>query len=377
MIRIDKYKAFPGDLKLELVERKGLGHPDTIADNIAENFSKELCRAYINDYGSLMHHNVDKLDLVGGSSKPSFGGGSIIEPVTIFFSGRATMPKSFPLQELADKAVRNVFNETVPRLLDHYELIVKTRKGSVDLVKNFRASGKIPRANDTSFGAGFYPLTIVEEMVLRIEKYLQSLRSSMKFIGSDIKVMGVRQGKKIVITIALAMIDSFINSPDEYFSFKQEVLDKVIDFVNSSFPNQEVEIAINLADSRSKKIYYLTVSGSSIESGDDGAVGRGNRLNGLITPYRHMSLEAYHGKNPFNHTGKIYNFAAMELSKLIYEELNTPNEVILLSRIGKPINKPFINILLKDRSLSMKAKSIVKNYFENDFLSITDRILRF
>ena len=52
---------------------------------------------------------------------------------------------------------------------------------------------------------------------------------------------------------------------------------------------------------------YLTVTGLSAEQGDDGEVGRGNRVNGLITPSRAMSLEAAAGKNAVAHVGKLYN----------------------------------------------------------------------
>ena len=80
----------------------------------------------------------------------------------------------------------------------------------------------------------------------------------------------------------------------------------------------------------------------SQEMGDDGSVGRGNRCNGLITPYRPMSMEATSGKNPITHIGKIYNV----MSKLIADDVaaKVTNEaeirVRLLSQIGKPVSEP-------------------------------------
>ncbi|MCX8196689.1 MAG: methionine adenosyltransferase, partial [Acidilobaceae archaeon] len=75
---------------VEFVERKGLGHPDYIADSLSEEFSLELCKEYQKRFGAILHHNVDKVLLVGGQSNPKFGGGEVITPIFIIMSGRAT-----------------------------------------------------------------------------------------------------------------------------------------------------------------------------------------------------------------------------------------------------------------------------------------------
>jgi S-adenosylmethionine synthetase len=84
------------------------------------------------------------------------------------------------------------------------------------------------------------------------------------------------------------------------------------------------------------------VTGLSAEMGDDGQVGRGNRVNGLITPNRNMSLEAAAGKNPVSHVGKIYNVLATLMAKDLHERLEEVDEVgvTLLSAIGKPTDQP-------------------------------------
>jgi len=97
-----------------------------------------------------------------------------------------------------------------------------------------------------------------------------------------------------------------------------------------------------VADTDSPQGVYLTVTGLSAESGDDGQVGRGNRVNGLITPYRPMSLEAAAGKNPVTHVGKLYNIMAMRVAQRVIAELPAVKECYcyLLSRIGHPIDDP-------------------------------------
>src|SRR6266567_5111723 len=75
---------------VEIVERKGIGHPDTICDALAESLSRNLCREYQRRFGRVLHHNVDKALLCGGRALPAFGGGGVTEPIRISLAGRAT-----------------------------------------------------------------------------------------------------------------------------------------------------------------------------------------------------------------------------------------------------------------------------------------------
>src|SRR5258708_15027042 len=97
-----------GDLaESEIVERKGLGHPDTICDEVAEEFSLALSRYYLSEFGEILHHNVDKVLLAAGTSRPAFGGGEITTPMQIILAGRATTTaggKQIPIEELARQA---------------------------------------------------------------------------------------------------------------------------------------------------------------------------------------------------------------------------------------------------------------------------------
>jgi S-adenosylmethionine synthetase len=351
----------------EMCERKGLGHPDTMADTIAEDFSRNLCKYYLDNFGKILHHNVDKLDLVGGSSNPEFGGGKVIEPIIAFFSGRATQifeNKKVPLKDMAKDTLDNYINKNFRYLKpEHFEMIVKTKHGSGDLVHNYDENG-VPLAGDTSMGVGFAPLTKLEQIVLETEQFLNGgLKKHYPFIGEDIKIMGVRDEDKFKVIIACPMISSETESKEEYMSNKEKLKETVNKFIEDRF-GVVPEVLINCADMPEMNSFYLTVTGTSAESGDDGAVGRGNRVNGLITPFRPMVMEAASGKNPVNHVGKIYNIVANKLANSIYNELQIPVNVFILSKIGHPINDPeFVSV--STESKKDKVKEQIDYWLEN------------
>ncbi len=342
------------ELDVEIVERKGLGHPDYIADSSSEAVSRRLCQYYLEHYGTILHHNVDKGLVVGGRANVWFGGGEVVEPIYIIVAGRATSYveregkiEQIPVGTLAVEAIRDFIKHNF-RFLDpdrHVIIDYKIKQGSVDLRAVFEAGEKVPLANDTSFGVAFAPLSATERLVLETEKLLNSpdFKKELPETGEDVKVMGLRKGKEVELTVAVAMISSLVPDKDHYFSVKEEVKDRILDLA-SKICDLPVEVCVNAADDPRRGIYYLTVTGTSAEHGDDGNTGRGNRIHGLITPCRYMSLEATAGKNPVNHVGKLYNVLAYRIAQRVYEEVKGVREVYVkaLSRIGKPIDDPEI-----------------------------------
>lgn len=376
MIRINTLNIpFIEDEEIEIVERKGMGHPDTICDNIAENFSIELSKYYYENFSRILHHNVDKAVLIGGKAIPKFKGGEIIEPIEIKIVGRAISEidgKKVPIDEIYEKAAKKYLNETFKNLdvNKHVKLSLKIRPGSIDLVGLFNKGDVVPKANDTSFGVGYAPLSRLEEIVYKTENLLFSLRDKYNFIGEDIKVMGVRIDSKVKITIALAFIDKYVDNLNDYLH-KKEFLKKLVFEEVSKFANYELEVFINTADIIENEIVYITVTGTSAEAGDDGQVGRGNRINGLITPYRPMSLEAPAGKNPISHVGKLYNITSNSIAKEIVESLNVKEAyVYMVSQIGKPINEPqIVNVKVrvednKLKTIESEIEKIVRKHLE-------------
>ncbi len=362
----------PYEEEVEIVERKGIGHPDTICDNVAEQVSIEISKLYLDEFGMVMHHNVDKALLIGGVADPHFGGGKIIEPIELTVVGRATKEvdgHKVEVDEVAIEAIKNWLKHNIANLNVEAHIIpgVKIRPGSKDLVDLFRRFGKgeVPLANDTSFGTGFYPFDELEQAVYESERLLndKELRRTMPFIGEDIKVMGVRNGNNYKLTVAMATVDRFISDLEDYIEKKEKVKELLLKNIKV---DGDLEIFVNTADDMKTGSVYLTVTGTSAEQGDDGQVGRGNRINGLITPYRPMSLEAAAGKNAVSHVGKIYNFFAQDLSKAIVEEgLAEESYVYIVSQIGKPINQPqVLDIRVKNTNEESRIKRLAEELLQ-------------
>jgi S-adenosylmethionine synthetase len=310
------------------------------------------------------HHNVDKAALVGGVAKPEFGGGMIIQPQYFLIVGRAIHQiltecgtehklEYVPVATICLDTQRQVLKK-IFRNLDlarDIQFDYAVRPGSIDLTGVFdesHHSEDIPLSNDTSFGVGYAPYSDVEKITLEAEYLINSpsFKDKCKGSGEDVKVMVERIDNKVGITVAAAMVSKYINDIDEYINYTNQIKDAVLDLAAKIIPEREVTCQVNVADNIEKNIFYLTITGTSAEAGDDGEVGRGNRSNGLITPCRTMSLEAVCGKNPINHVGKIYNILGTEIAREIYKRGEgdiLEAHVKLLSQIGRPITDPWVN----------------------------------
>jgi len=382
-------EAFLTKNDIEIVERKGIGHPDTICDAIVDEVSRQLSLYYMENFGQILHHNVDKATLAAGASEATFGGGRVLEPIYLLIVGRAaTLVKTengfkrVPIGSIVMNAANRYIEENF-RYLDpkkHVVVDYKIRPGSADLVGLFSKHNSIPLANDTSVGVSFAPLSPTENLVYQTERLLNSreLKKDVPELGEDIKVMGLRRDNKIRLTIAAAMISSLVPDLSHYLSVKETVTERVEKLADKLAPDYEVEVFVNTADIIDEKnpLVYLTVTGTSAEAGDDGQVGRGNRVNGLITPYRPMTLEAAAGKNPVNHVGKIYSVLARQIANAIVKEIPEIKTVYveILSQIGKPINKPQIaNVAVNiDESVNWNTiKSTVQAITEEKIANVT------
>jgi S-adenosylmethionine synthetase len=337
---------------IEICERKGVGHPDYICDAIANEVSIALSKEYLKKFGTIMHHNIDKGLLVAGEVERKFGGGKVLKPMLMVFGDRATFKvdeEEIPVSEIVIETAKEWFKKNL-RFVNpehHVKYQVELKRGSEALRDIFKRGGKILGANDTSAAVGFFPMTETEKIVFETEKFLNSkdFKKRHPESGEDIKIMGLRRNRMLQLTIAMAFVDRFIESEDDYFRKKDEILEEIKEFVNSK-TNMKVSISLNTLDRKGRGMggIYLTVLGTSADDGDCGQVGRGNRVNGIIPLNRPTSSEAAAGKNPVSHIGKIYNILSYKMAEKIYQEIPGIKEVYvwLLSEIGQPINQPKI-----------------------------------
>ncbi|PVU75634.1 methionine adenosyltransferase [Sulfolobus sp. SCGC AB-777_G06] len=381
-------------LDVELVERKGVGHPDYIADSASEEASRKLSLYYLKNYGVILHHNLDKTLVVGGQAAPKFKGGEVLHPIYIVVSGRATTEvktehgtESIPVGTIIIESVKEWIKDHF-RYLDpekHVVVDYKIGKGSTDLVGIFEASKKVPLSNDTSFGVGFAPYSKLENLVFNTERLLNSkeIKAKIPEIGEDIKVMGLRKGNRIELTVAMAVISQLVEDVNQYINVKEEAKNQILDLAAKLVPNYDVKVNINTGDKIDRGIVYLTVTGTSAEHGDDGMTGRGNRATGLITPMRPMSLEATAGKNPVNHVGKLYNIVANLIAQKVSQEVKGVKsvQVEVLGQIGRPIDDPLIanvQVMTEDGKINDNIKREIEGITDEmlgNIVKISDLIL--
>jgi S-adenosylmethionine synthetase len=331
----------------EVVECKGAGHPDTLCDAIAEELSIALSKLYLDCCGRILHHNVDKVLLRGGASSPAFGAGHLDAPIEVYVAGRATRRVGtwdLPVGELVDRTVRRVLRHRIRNLDVERGVVVHdlVRSGSGDLVGLFDrgSAAVVPLANDSSVGVGSAPLSRLERAVHAADRALRLRARSAPSCGEDTKVLGVARGDHMELTCACAMVGQHLPSLAAYVAAVEEVRAEIARATGIDTPR----IHVNTADDLGGGQCFLTVTGTSAEAGDDGEVGRGNRVGGLITPARPMTLEAAAGKNPVAHVGKLYNVAAHVLAGRLVEAVEglEAAEVLLVSQIGRPIDDPHV-----------------------------------
>jgi S-adenosylmethionine synthetase len=352
MIVLERYQGWPvTDQQVEVVERKGTGHPDYLCDSMMEAVSIALSKEYLRVFGAILHHNIDKGLLAAGRVEKLFGGGSVLEPMELTIGDRATAGigrKKVPLKRIAIGAAQAWLRRHM-RFVDparHMTYRVVLAPGSEELTDIFSRSGKVLGANDTSAAVGYYPLSPTEQAVLSMERHLNSPSFKRRFpeTGEDVKVMGLRSGRDLDLTVAMPLVSRFVWNERNYFE-RKAVLQHAMDRIAGRFTAfRRVTVNFNALDKPGRGLHgvYLSLLGTSAEDADSGQVGRGNRVNGLISLNRPLGTEAAAGKNPVSHVGKIYNVLSQRIARMVYERVSGLREVhvLMLSRIGTPINEP-------------------------------------
>jgi S-adenosylmethionine synthetase len=367
---------------MEVTERKGLGHPDSICDAIMNQVSVELSKEYLKRFDTILHHNLDKGLVGAGGSEVAFGGGRITAPMLIVYGDRATFDvgdEHVPVFEIAKRSTKEWMKKNL-RFVDpdehiKYQSVIKP--GAASLQDIFMRRGKYLGANDTSAAVGYAPYSRMERLILDLEGHLNSpgFKRDYPESGEDIKIMGFRQGSRLTLTVAMAFVDRFVESEADYFRKKSEIHDAIKGFLDSNYGFEDVNVNLNALDARKRGIggLYLTVLGTSADTGDSGQVGRGNNVVGVIPLNRPMSSEAAAGKNPVSHVGKIYNLLSYRLARDVCGSVSGVKEayIWLVSKIGQPINEPDVcsaQVILEDgvglREVSPQIEEVISAEFD-------------
>lgn len=370
-----------GELEVEVVERKGIGHPDTIADALAESLSVAYARYTLEHFGAILHHNFDKLAVLGGTTEVDFGEGNLTSPIRVILNGRASVrfaEKDIPVHDILELEIRRFFSVLFGDNLDvkqdveiYWFVSSASSPGKTKRTTGTRANIFTPRSinevkgydlllnNDTSMGCGYAPLSPVEIAVLTLEERLNSpsTKHAYSWLGTDIKVMAVKTHGQCGVTVCLPQIARDVPSLETYqdnLAAMQLIIEEVL---GELLPGMRIALSTNMRDNIAHSDVYLTAIGSSIESGDEGIVGRGNRINGLITPLRPINLEGACGKNPKYWTGKLYNVAARKIAERLYDETQNACEVFLASQTGQPVVEPW-HTLIRTAETPLNEKRI-------------------
>ena len=354
--------------ELELVERKGVGHPDTLADGVAEAISRAYSNYCREHFGAILHHNTDKTALLGGAAEVSFGHGRLVHPIHVLVNGRLTPSLGdhhIPVHDLIEDSVRSYLKGALPLLDVDNDVEIKRRistasspgavHGTTDQQEAGRRFWFAPRtlddlaerhrlfANDTSAGVGYAPFGVAEKVALVVEGHLTSpeFLAAHPYFGTDVKIMVVRDGTGLHITCCVPQIAAHTPDLNTYLTHRDLARETILQVAGQTASGQPVTVAVNTRDDTERRELYLTAIGSSIESGDEGVVGRGNRTNGLISMLRPMSMEGASGKNPVYHVGKLYNLAASRAAHQLHELTGRTWAIALVSQSGRDLNDPW------------------------------------
>jgi S-adenosylmethionine synthetase len=352
-VRVERLACPPtAEQPIEIVERKGIGHPDSICDGIMEYAAVQLARAYRQRLGRVVHFNLDKGLLAAGSAERWFGGGRLTAPMRLIFGDRATFTAdgaSVPVDEIVRAAARGWFQANLPRLDPDRDVAYQSelRSGSPELQSTVTGAPGSALANDTSSAVGYAPLTPTERLVLATEGFLNGGEFKSRFVdtGEDVKVMAFRLEDQVRLTVGMPFLATNTTSENQYFRRKAEAAQALLAYLDAlPIRPPQLKLELNSLDRPGNETagVYLTLLGTSAEAGDSGEVGRGNRVNGLISLNRPASAEAAAGKNPVSHVGKLYNILCFQLAQRICDQVPGVRDVTvwLGSQIGVPVDQP-------------------------------------
>lgn len=363
----------PDQTVTEVVERKGLGHPDTLVDGIVEAAAIAYATHCRERFGVIPHHNFDKAALMGGLCVQDFGGGSYTAPIRMLFMGRASRSfarEPIPLADLQASAAKAYLARVLPHLdtddPNIYEVNTLTSMHStrpfwfaprsVQDLPEYDSDG--PLANDTATMVSYWPLTLTERLALQLEGYFYMDNNvglpvpRFDYIGQDIKVTCVRHGDRITATLCIPQIATRTADTTVYCEREREIEGNLQRYADELAGDRSaITVQVNTHTKKTGRPYLVT-GGSCIDFGEEGAVGRGNKTHGIIASFRPNTMEAPQGKNPTYFVGKVLGYLADRIAMGIFSELQIPCQVALQANMGDYLFAPAEVDVTTERAVS-------------------------
>ncbi|OGY33892.1 MAG: hypothetical protein A3C02_03880 [Candidatus Andersenbacteria bacterium RIFCSPHIGHO2_02_FULL_45_11] len=357
----------------EVVERKGMGHPDTLADGVAEAISLEYSQYCMDTFGAVLHHNVDKAAIFGGLAEIGFGSGRMVKPHRLILSGRMSAEmggQQIDYESIQQQAAQKYLQQCLPsfdfsKWLEIHSFTTSSSRSPYwyrprDL--NDVPDAKQPWANDTSVCVGYWPLSISEQLTLGLEGFFyQENKPVYDWVGQDIKVMTIRNGNTIEVTMCVPFMADKIPTSQVYKErihwLQSQLLERAMEIVQDRY---SVSLFVNTQDQRANDIrgHYFVCTGSALDFGEEGMVGRGNRSRGIISSIRPYSMEASNGKNPAYHVGKVWGYIVDVLSRQISQFFDCECQMAVTTRMGDPLFHPhqlFVSLSKKVEESEVRA----------------------
>lgn len=386
-LQIVKDYKDPEDRNIEIVERKGLGHPDTLADKIAEECSRVYSVYCMEHFGCILHHNIDKVYIGGGLFLLEDGEIKRHNKIRVELNGRVSNTmngEKIDLEKLFVPVIEEYVSTVLPRINPKEDLNIEincTQFSKREYWYEPRNIEDIPDATeifaaDTSLCIMHGTKTYCENVAMTLEQsfwnYNDKGYAMPKYddIGQDIKVMVSRINNDVTATLCMPVYKDVYETKEEYDMIVKKYEDILYE-VASHIENPKgynLKIEINRMPDGSYRNYSL-VKGSCVECGEEGLVGRGNNGQGLISSLREHTVEAPCGKNERYHTGRVVNFMGKNAVNRINDELGIKTTLYCLTRNRGSIYEPYLFYLSVDKERDIeKINEIIKEEFNDKFM---------
>lgn len=373
---------------LEIVERKGIGHPDTLADKLAEECSRAYSKYCIDNYGCVLHHNIDKLYIGAGLFKYENNEIKKYQNIVVNLNGRVSNTmngKMIDLEEIFVPVIKRYLKSVLPKLDVDNDLDINincTQNTKRDYWYSPRNLDDVPdsksvTAGDTALCIAYGGLTLCESLSLDIERLFYTFNEygymTPKYndIGQDIKIMISRIEKKIDITMCIPVLKGYYNNDEEFDNIikkYESIVKEYIDSLKLEKQGYNTTIHVNYKDDGTIDKYTLCI-GTCAECGEEGIVGRGNNSQGFIASLRPHSVEASCGKNIRYHTGRAVDYMSRKAVERIYNELGIKCILYALTRNRNSLFEPYVFYLSIEKDIDKKLiNKIISEEFNEKYL---------